>query len=410
MQPGHIRVFDGLRVSTEHIDHFQGSLHSALGDVRRILGLGRVHRGFTVVRGDGDEISVQPGLAFDFAGNRLVSDDVVSFTAPLPIPGAPVHVCISYAQVEDGVVDGRPTLIFDTVQVEARQAKPKPGENVLVIALLVADEMHGFVVVDPRTAEPAVNGNGTGARSASSAGSTAGSTGVRSPASNGAATPDVASSSVLGVQQGVLRLRGDDASRDALRVLRGAMSVSAANDTAPAPTATLASVVLPVGFTPASVSCHGAFEATLHAETPIRCRGMSHGDATLGAGAVAQQCVAQSELDVPGTRDVSLHASAVSQSYVAGVPFVSRGGDDDGAPLSIPIEVLRGLVLGISLGAATESGVTLSCRLDWDGTVTPEILDWLGASAPSLSWSVDLAWKALGSQLQTAQPPAGPHS
>ena len=404
MQPGHIRVFDGLRVSTEHLDHFQGSLHSALGDVRRILGLGRVHRGFAVTRGDGDQIAVQPGLAFDFAGNRLVSDEVVTLPAMPPIPGAPGHVCISYAQVEDGVVDGRPTLIFDSVTIEVRQARPKPGENVLVIALLVADDTAGFTVVDPQAT---ANGNGAAAGRGAPA---SGGNGARSAATNGTVRPDGGAVSALGVRQGVLRLRGDDASRNALNVLRGAMSMNARNDTAPAPSATLASVVLPVGFAPASVSCHGAFEATLHAEVPVRCRGMSHGDATLAGGAVAQQCVAQAELDVPGTRDVSLHASAVSQSYVAGVPFISRGGDDDGAPPSIPIDVLRGLVLGIALGAATDTGVTLTCRLDWDGTVTPEILDWLGASAPALSWSVDLAWKALGSQLQPTQPAAGPHS
>ncbi len=408
MQPGHIRVFDGLRISTEHLEHFQGSLHSALGDVRRILGLGRVHRGFAVTRGDGNQVVLQPGLAFDFAGNRMVSDEAITLAVP-PLGAAVGYVCISYAQVEDGVVDGRATLVFDTISAEVRLAKLKPGENTLIVATLTPDGRGGFGITDG--AMMATSGNGTGALSnggpsLASAGSTNGSGSGADAAATGKATPSPPVA-MFGVRQGVLRLRGDDASREALSVLRGAMAVAATDETMPAPSATLASVLLPLGLAAASVSCHGAFEATLQADPPLRCRGISHGDATLGAGGVAQQCVSQSELEVPGTRDVSLRASAVSQAYIAGVPFVSRGGDDDGGPLAVPLDVLRGLVIGVALGAPTDTGVTVTCRLDWDGEVTPAVVEWLTAHAPQITWSADLAWKALGTQAPSA-PVASP--
>ena len=40
MQPAQIRVFDGLRLTTEHLNHLQAALRSGVQDLREILGLG----------------------------------------------------------------------------------------------------------------------------------------------------------------------------------------------------------------------------------------------------------------------------------------------------------------------------------------------------------------------------------
>ena len=75
MRPGQIRVFDGLRLTTEHLTHLQDALRSGVEDIREILGLGVVYRGFEVAAASETAITVQPGLAFDFQKNRLVADE-----------------------------------------------------------------------------------------------------------------------------------------------------------------------------------------------------------------------------------------------------------------------------------------------------------------------------------------------
>ena len=52
MRPGHLNVFDGLRMTTEHMNYLQGSFHSAVQDLRGILGLGLVHKGLEEARGN----------------------------------------------------------------------------------------------------------------------------------------------------------------------------------------------------------------------------------------------------------------------------------------------------------------------------------------------------------------------
>ena len=77
MRPGHLNVFDGLRITTEHMNYLQGSFHSAVQDLRGILGLGAVFEGFEVTL-EGNSVTVGPGLAFDLQKNRIVLDQPVS--------------------------------------------------------------------------------------------------------------------------------------------------------------------------------------------------------------------------------------------------------------------------------------------------------------------------------------------
>jgi hypothetical protein len=133
MKPAQIRVFDGLRITTAHLDHLQASFHSGLEDIREVLGLGRVHRGLEVTAEE-SAITVAPGLAFDHEGNRIVCDEPkrveVLFTSEDQIK----FVCLKREQVEGGEVEGQATLVWDSGAVELRDALPETKDNLVPIA------------------------------------------------------------------------------------------------------------------------------------------------------------------------------------------------------------------------------------------------------------------------------------
>jgi hypothetical protein len=143
MRPGHIQVFDGLRITTEHMKHLQGAFHSAVRDIREILGLGKIYRGFQVTVESNTVISVQPGLAFDFEKNRIVSDEPKIFDVEFGDGEDTKYVCIEYSQVEDCVIEGRPTQVWDSCAVSMRSAMPEPQENLIPIAELVRNTEAG---------------------------------------------------------------------------------------------------------------------------------------------------------------------------------------------------------------------------------------------------------------------------
>ena len=120
MRPGQLRVFDGLRVTTEHVDHFQASLHSAIRDIREILGLGMVYAGFNVAATDAQTVTVQPGLAFDFQRNRVVLDERQTLEVTFSENQDTAFVCAKYDQIEGGETEGRTTLIWDSCALVVR--------------------------------------------------------------------------------------------------------------------------------------------------------------------------------------------------------------------------------------------------------------------------------------------------
>jgi hypothetical protein len=146
MQPRNIEVFDGLRITTDHFDHLQGSIHSALEDFRGILGLGRVHRGFGVTAVDEHSIQVDPGLAFDAQRRRVVSDEPVKLEVPAAIATAPQFVCLSYDQGADGEVEGHLTRIWDSARIDIRATPPAPTDDAIMIAELHPVGAGGFTI------------------------------------------------------------------------------------------------------------------------------------------------------------------------------------------------------------------------------------------------------------------------
>jgi hypothetical protein len=146
MRPGHLNVFDGLRMTTEHMNYLQGSFHSALQDLRGILGLGVVHKGLEVVV-EGSAVTVQPGLAFDSQGNRIVLDMPVTVEMNFAPGEDTKYVCVKYDQIEDGEVEGRFTLVWDSCGVVVQPALPGEADNLVPLARVDRVGGNGLVQV-----------------------------------------------------------------------------------------------------------------------------------------------------------------------------------------------------------------------------------------------------------------------
>lgn len=137
MKPKHIHVFDGLRITTEHIEHLQGGYYSAVEDFREILGLGSVHYGFEVQKAGDRAVTIQPGLAFDRQKNRIVCDEPKTLEVEFHPNDDSKYVCVEYKQIQDGEVEGRFTLIWDSCSVTLRGATPGPEDSLIPLAKLV---------------------------------------------------------------------------------------------------------------------------------------------------------------------------------------------------------------------------------------------------------------------------------
>ena len=146
MRPGHLNVFDGLRITTEHVNYLQGSFHSAVEDLRGILGLGTVFEGFDVTV-EGNTVTVGPGLAFDQQKNRLALDQPVNIELTFGAGETSKYVCVKYDQVEDGQVEGHFTLVWDSCVVTLEPAPPEAASNAVVVARLDRGEGNGAVQV-----------------------------------------------------------------------------------------------------------------------------------------------------------------------------------------------------------------------------------------------------------------------
>ena len=147
MRPGHLNVFDGLRMTTEHMNYLQGSFHSAVQDLRGILGLGVVHKGLEVVV-EGSAVTVQPGLAFDQQGNRIVLDMPVTVEMNFAPGEDTKYVCVKYDQIEDGEVEGRFTLVWDSCGVVVLPELPDEVDNLVPLARV--DRVGGNGLVEVR--------------------------------------------------------------------------------------------------------------------------------------------------------------------------------------------------------------------------------------------------------------------
>jgi len=461
MRPGHIRVFDGLRLTTEHLEHFQGSLHSALQDIRAVLGLGKVYSGFEVIAASPQAITVQPGLAFDFQRNRIVCDEPKTLEVEFGPEEEAKYLCLKYDQVEDGQVEGHYTLIWDSCDVLLQATMPEPEENLLPIAKLskLAEGENGSfeiisLVAPEESAEPkeastemeeppaeeAAAGSEDGETSEESAtlsevnggGSVEGneasamekeSAGESLPESEAPAYPP--GPWRLKVQQGVVRLAPKSGNGNYLntvvleslqRKLNGKENLSEAELLF-----TLAEKEVALDFPVDSLTCRalisGSFgfaEDNPAAEAPatgaasslyapLKFQATAEGEVTCAPDGVLQFGLTKTHY-APGSESGGMpgQSSELTETGIAHLSFGAMMKMAENQPVEANWNILPYLQLRLRVDKTARWGFKIICNLLWKGGVSQEIIQKIATAKPSLIWETLVAWKALGESEDSA--------
>jgi hypothetical protein len=359
MQPSQIRVFDGLRITTEHVNHLQGALHSALRDLRAIAGPG-VHRGLTV-EADADAVTIQPGLAIDLIGNRLVCDDAIKLSVVGLAIDEPRFVCLRYDSVESGEVEGRPTLVWDSCAADVRAVAPALDENVVVLARVVKAAEGPLRVETP------------------------------SPEAAPAAAPAAEDAGGLQITQGLLQLTGEDGAGLAAIL---AAAVRAQKLSAEPLVVSVARRDVALAGDVAAVSCQSvlsaAFGGPAEGEAPapsVRVHASASGEATFSDDGASQFALSTTSLTDGGKSRPSLGDEAV----VSLAPAVVLE-DAAEAPLTA---ILRNLELRARLESLETGGFGVACELVWSGEAGEPAALTVEAGLTAGHWELSLAWKAL---------------
>ncbi len=133
------QFLDGLRVTSDHLQHLQDRLREAVQDIRRTVGLGRVGWGLHATLASG-AVTVQPGVAFAPGGVRLNLDAPVNLNVPDGV--GPWRVVLRATQADRTAlrVGGQPTLItLVTNAAIGAEDGSAPGPDALAIGRVVKD-------------------------------------------------------------------------------------------------------------------------------------------------------------------------------------------------------------------------------------------------------------------------------
>jgi hypothetical protein len=362
MKPSRLRVFDGLRITTEHINHLQTAFSSGIEDLRAAAGLGTVQHGLEVTVANG-QLTVAPGLAFDGHGNRIVCDEPQS----LPVSFAPGHpaqyVCLAYRSVEDGQVEGVSTLIFDSCALSLQPELPPATDLTQVLLAKVVDTGTGIALEPP--VEPA-------------------------PPAAGSEPPRPTAASPIRVRQGVTRLTAppvDVQFADLPNVLKSQpLDLDSAPVGVTAHVLMTATITLPAApaappeapAAPADNAAAGAAPASPppppEAAYRFDCR--ADGEATVDDRGVSQFSISCSSSPDVSERDL-------------GRLFLDL-------PDAAGLDPLRSAYLAVRLVKPSSGPLQVVCVLEWSGVLDDPSIAELRDRNPSLSWQALVAWKAIG--------------
>lgn len=457
MRPGHIRVFDGLRITTEHMNHLQGSLHSAVQDIREILGLGKVYYGFEVVAEGDQAITVQPGLAFDFQKNRIVCDEPKTLEVAFEPEADTLYVCIKSEQVEDGQVEGQFTLIWDSCSVVLRATMPEPKENLIPIAKLIkangafeiisliqgqGEEPERVASEEEESQEEGIETSADGEPSeepatllkSEGAGETlterevSGKTGKASSTeeeSDVKVLPDSEISTLqpkpwrLRVQQGVVRLATDPGSENYLStVVVEALTqklISESRSHGEELLFTLAEREVVLDFPVSSLTCHTMISSTFTlttAEAPgtgteevgenplshnLEFRSTAQGEATFTDDAVSQVGLSTIQAyPISGPGGMPWWTSELTELGIAHLPFSALLKFAENENPGNTWDILQHLQLLIRVDKTEGKGFKIICNLLWKGGISEEVILKIQTQRFPLTWEAVLAWKVLG--------------
>jgi hypothetical protein len=388
MRPGQIRVFDGLRVTTEHVDHFQASLHSAIQDIREILGLGVVYAGLEVVATGSDIVTVQPGIAFDRQKNRIVCDEAQQLKVAFAPKQDALYVCAKYDQIEGGETEGRKTLIWDSCSVSLRSDRPDPKENVLPLAMVTRSDSGSLAVTD--LTAPVVAG-------------------TAAPEPRADAGPQPADWTV---RQGVLRLpeNAGAAPASVSSLLSSAAAGAPPPGTGGVPWVPLAAVELPADLAWSGATCYATVSATLNlpaAPAAPAADAGTPGGAEPGTAASAAPVRVDATFRASSTGEATIVDGRIAQFAVT-TNGVTPGELTEGVVFSLPLDAAASAVLAdarellarvrlcIRLESSGGTAIKAVAHLTWSGAWTDQAAQQFEQHRPMLTWTGRLAWKAVG--------------
>jgi hypothetical protein len=127
---------DGLRVTSQHLNHLEESAQQAVTDLRRVLGLAHVGYGFRIqVAADGQSATLTPGLGFTASGARVTLDEGATLT--IPAGDGPFSVALTASTHDDPTtrVGDTGTIIYSDTAVSVAAGAP-PGPDSLVVGTI----------------------------------------------------------------------------------------------------------------------------------------------------------------------------------------------------------------------------------------------------------------------------------
>ncbi len=426
MRPAQLLVFDGLRITTDHVNHLQGTVTSGLEDFRRILGLGKAQAGLGVSVKDDGSVTVQPGVAFDYQGNRLSCDDPLNLKVVIRDRDDSKFICLKYERIEDSPVEGHPTMIWDSCSGQVRDALPDASENLVTIARITKND-NGKLSVQPpvdepaEPAEPAVpfvelpvgpDEPPSPAPVQRTSPVPDGSSDSPPPDSDAPSadtseqTPSTPPSASLLFRQGVVELVSNPAESSyfagvvapALRQKLGADSVDLSftlAQTGVAPDIAVASF---------ATQCVVAGTLKFSASGDIPERSFVFESASGGEATVTPKGILQFGASTMQLRPILPAPSALWSSSdmtargVAQFEFDRWADAPDAARLPLPADIASGLGLLVQILPAGKD-FQIDLKLLWSGKVVEDSLKALEGEEIGFAWYLLLGWKALGSQI-----------
>jgi hypothetical protein len=445
MKPGQIQVFDGLRLTTQHLQHLQGAFHSAVQDIRQILGLGLVHQGFEVVQDSDQTVTVMPGVAFDFLKNRIVSDEPRILEVKFGEGEIIKFVCVKYDQVEDGLVEGRATLIWDSCAIQLRPTLPDPAENEVPLCALTPKKAGGFTLVSLSQLVALQEGRREEAAPKEEKGELEAQEGEQGPEAGQPIVPEAEdpkdgrpegeasietvsietmagseespplpapsptapnpSPGRLAVAQGVMRLAVETGDHEMAILYESLQKMLVTGRTSPGGNEfrlNLATEELPLGFPAVSFSSQSILKGSIlrNSGTPPGSRlyfqTTSQGEASVSADLIVQHAVSTMPSLCAGDGMAPLGEVDLTEAGIAHLTFNFTQKGESTVIVQEVLPILGHLSLLVSLERRENLGLQVANKLVWKGQPSSEILKAVKNVAFQLSWQTLIAWKVLG--------------
>jgi len=290
--------------------------------------------------------------------------------------------------VEDGQVEGRPTMIWDDCSVILRPSLPGPEESLIPIAQVMkpADGDGKLKVVSLISTSWGEKGMNE----------------AESPPDENAASE--AKPWRLQVRQGVTRLSvengdGNYINRALLEMLKNKLNGGGALKDAEVMIA-LAEKEVALDFPVSSVSLQTIINASHGAagnEYEVKCQVTASGEATFAGDEVSQFGVStiRSYADA-GSSWSPWPVSDLTESGVASLPLSALWKTAEGRGPEATQSPLQHIQLLIKTDKATGPGFKVVCNLLWRGEISEEIIRSLESQNNNFTWESLVAWKAMG--------------